>query len=119
MRRLVVLALAPLLAACPGPKTSPPPPVAAGNRLNVLLITIDTLRADHLGVYGYRRLTSPRMDALARGGAFFDEAYTYWPKTRGSFVAMLTGRRASQTGYSKTHPLLLGMNPTLAGVLKA
>jgi len=93
--------------------------VAAGNRLNVLLITIDTLRADHLGVYGYRRPTSPRMDALARGGAFFDEAYTYWPKTRGSFVAMLTGRRASQTGYSKTHPLLLGMNPTLAGVLKA
>ncbi len=119
MKRFALLAVAALLAGCPGPKTSPPSPVAAGNRLNVLLITIDTLRADHLGVYGYRRPTSPRMDALARGGAVFEEAYTYWPKTRGSFVAMLTGRRASQTGYSKTHPLLLGMNPTLAGVLKA
>ena len=119
MKRFALLGVAALLAGCPGPKTSPPSPVAAGNRLNVLLITIDTLRADHLGVYGYRRPTSPRMDALARGGAVFEEAYTYWPKTRGSFVAMLTGRRASQTGYSKTHPLLLGMNPTLAGVLKA
>jgi choline-sulfatase len=119
--RAVVLALVPLLAACPGPKTAPPPKAAAGagNRLNVLLITIDTLRPDHLGAYGYKRKTSPRIDALAREGAVFEEAYTYWPKTRGSFVAMLTGRRASQTGYSKAHPMLLGMNPTLAGVLKA
>jgi choline-sulfatase len=119
--RAAVLALVPLLAACPGPKQAPSPkPLAgAGNRLNVLLITIDTLRADHLGTYGYKRATSPRIDALAREGAVFEEAYTYWPKTRGSFVAMLTGRRACQTGYSKSHPLLLGMNPTLASVLKA
>ena len=39
-----------------------------GSGLNVLLITIDTLRADHLGIYGYRRKTSPRIDALAAGG---------------------------------------------------
>jgi arylsulfatase A-like enzyme len=92
--------------------------VAAGNRLNVLLITIDTLRADHLGAYGYRRPTSPRLDALARRGVVFDQAYTYWPKTRGSFVGLMTGRFASQTGYGKTHPLLLDFNPTLASVLK-
>jgi arylsulfatase len=119
--RAAVLALVPLLAACPGPKAapSPKPAASAGNRLNVLLITIDTLRADHLGAYGYKRKTSPRIDALAREGALFEEAYTYWPKTRGSFVAMLTGRLASQTGYSKTNPQLLSMNPTLASVLKA
>ena len=119
-RRWKGLFLAPLLAACPGPREAPPPAATpgAGNRLNVLLVTIDTLRADHLGAYGYRRPTSPRMDALARSGTVFEEAYTYWPKTRGSFVAMLTGRRAAQTGYSKTHPLLLGTNPTLASVLK-
>jgi arylsulfatase A-like enzyme len=119
--RAAVLALVPLLAGCPGPKAAPStkPAASAGNRLNVLLITIDTLRADHLGAYGYTRKTSPRIDALAHEGALFEEAYTYWPKTRGSFVAMLTGRRASQTGYSKSHPLLLGMNPTLASVLKA
>jgi arylsulfatase A-like enzyme len=85
----------------------------------VLLLTIDTLRADHLSLHGYRRRTSPRLDAFAADAAVFERAYTYWPKTRGSFVALLTGRRDSQTGYSKTHPGLLGFNPTLAGVLKA
>jgi arylsulfatase A-like enzyme len=93
--------------------------VVAGNRLNVLLITIDTLRADHMGAYGYRRPTSPRLDALARRGVVFDQAYTYWPKTRGSFVGIMTGRFASQTGYGKSHPLLLDFNPTLASVLKS
>jgi arylsulfatase len=118
VRRLVPF-LALFLLACPGPKKTPGPSPAPGNRLSVLLITIDTLRADHLGAYGYTRNTSPRLDALARRGALFEQAYTYWPKTRGSFVALLTGKRASQTGYGKTHPVLLGMNPTLASVLKA
>ncbi len=85
----------------------------------MLLITIDTLRADHLGLYGYRRATSPHLDAFARRAVVFEQAYTYWPKTRGSFVALLTGRMASQTGYGNSHPLLLEFNPTLAGVLKA
>ena len=57
------------------------------------------------------------MDALAAEGTLFEHAYTYWPKTRGSFVAIMTGRRASQTGYGKSHPLLLEQNPTLASVL--
>ncbi|HUL80486.1 MAG TPA: sulfatase-like hydrolase/transferase, partial [Vicinamibacteria bacterium] len=89
-RAAAVLLLA--LAACRRPPSEPAKAVAgahpsvAGNRWNVLLVTIDTLRADHLGNYGYRRPTSPRMDALARRGVAFDEAYTYWPKTRGSFV---------------------------------
>ena len=123
-RRLAALLLAPVLAACPGPRREPTKPAASsrptapGNRLNVLLITIDTLRADHLGLYGYRRATSPRLDAFARRAVVFEQAYTYWPKTRGSFVALLTGRLASQTGYGKTHPLLLDFNPTLASVLK-
>jgi arylsulfatase A-like enzyme len=124
-RRRVVLAgaLGLALGGCPGPAKEPAertkaPARAAGNQLNVLLVTIDTLRADHLGAYGYSRATSPQIDALARRATLFEQAYTYWPKTRGSFVAMMTGRRASQTGYSKTHPLLLDSNPTLASVLK-
>ena len=110
--------------ACRGPAAETPGaapsarPAAAGNRLNVLLITIDTLRADHLGAYGYGRPTSQHLDALARRGVVFDEAYTYWPKTRGSFVGLLTGRLAAQSGYGKSHPLLVDFNPTLAGVLK-
>ena len=48
----------------------------------------------------------------------FEEFYTYWPKTRGSFVAMMTGRLAAKSGYQKSHPLLLDFNPTLASVLQ-
>ena len=122
-RRVAAILLC--LTACrdPGPRpaaspaASPPP--TAGNPLNVLLVTIDTLRADHLGAYGYRRPTSPRIDALASRGALFERAYTYWPKTRGSFVMMMTGRRPSQNGYGKTHPVLVDFNATLASVLRA
>ena len=53
-----------------------------------------------------------------RSGAVFEQAYTFWPKTRGSFVMMMTGRRPSQNGYSKTHPMLVDFNPTLASVLE-
>jgi arylsulfatase A-like enzyme len=128
-RAALVLALASL--ACPGaskPKPSPGPlalgtpgsPAAtprAGTDTNVLLVTIDTLRADHLGLYGYARRTSPNLDAFAKEGTVFDQAYTFWPKTRASFIMMMTGRRPSQNGYSKTHPVLLDFNPTLASVL--
>ena len=48
-----------------------------------------------------RRTTSPHIDALAQRGTLFEQAYTYWPKTRGSFVAMLTGRRPSQNGLQQ------------------
>jgi arylsulfatase A-like enzyme len=109
------------LLGCPGSNRTPPPAsrtsVPPGNRWNVLLVTIDTLRADHMGAYGYGRNTSPRMDAIARAGTVFERAYTFWPKTRGSFVALLTGRPPSRSGYSKTHPVLLDFNPTLASVL--
>jgi len=109
-----------LLAACRQAAPAPTPPVAAsGTGLSVLLITIDTLRPDHMGLYGYKRQTTPRIDAFARGATVFDQAFTFWPKTRGSFVMMLTGRRPSQNGYSKRHPVLLDFNPTIASVLKA
>ena len=113
-----LIAMALILCGCPGAskesaQAAKQPPRAAGTRLNVLLVTIDTLRADHLGAYGYVRRTSPHIDALARRATLFEQAFTYWPKTRGSFVALMTGRRASQSGYSKTHPLLLEANHVL------
>jgi len=123
VRRAFLLLAALAACGCPGApahKESPraaPRSAAAGNQLNVLLVTIDTLRADHLGAYGYARATSPNIDALAGRGVLFDQAYTYWPKTRGSFVALLTGRLAAQSGYGKSHPLLVDFNPTLASVL--
>lgn len=123
MRRALLLLLAALaLGGCPAPASRSDKAHAgargAGNRLNVLLVTIDTLRADHLGAYGYQRATSPKLDALASRGVLFEQAYTYWPKTRGSFVALLTGRLAAQSGYGKSHPRLIDFNPTLASVLR-
>ncbi|MFT7679145.1 MAG: arylsulfatase A-like enzyme [Planctomycetota bacterium] len=44
-------------------------------RLNLLLITVDTLRADHLGTYGYERATSPAIDRLAQAGVVFEQAH--------------------------------------------
>jgi arylsulfatase len=86
--------------------------------LNILLLTIDTLRADHLGSYGYKRNTSPEIDALAKQGTLFAKAHTFWPKTRGSFVMIHTGRLPSANGYSDAHHMLLSFNPTLASVLR-
>ena len=57
----------------------------------VFLISIDTLRADHLGSYGYVRNTSPNIDALAESSWFFESAYVPVPRTGPSVAALLTG----------------------------
>ncbi len=91
-------------------------PVAAPN---VVVITIDTLRADHVGCYGYKQIRTPNIDALAADGARFERAYTAVPVTLPSHTVMFTG----------TYPMLNGMHdfaankldatqPTLAAVLK-
>ena len=92
MRNELAPGLALTFVAC---QASAPPPSARPEARNVLLITIDTLRADHLGTYGYPRATSPRLDALGREGTVFEHAYTFWPKTRASMAIMLTGRQPS------------------------
>jgi arylsulfatase A-like enzyme len=110
------------LAACRGHGPAPARSMESRQafaRPNVLLITIDALRADHLGAYGYRRKTSPRIDAFAASAALFEQAYTFWPKTRGSFAMMFTGLVAARNGYSARRPGILDFNPTLASVLQA
>lgn len=57
----------------------------------ILLISIDTLRADHLGVYGYERFTSPNLDVFALEGAVFEDANSAAPWTLPSHATMLTG----------------------------
>jgi arylsulfatase A-like enzyme len=118
MRRALLLAGL-MGAACTAPAPRPDPVAPAGTGASVLLITIDTLRADHMSAYGYSRPTTPHLAALTERATVFEQAYTFWPKTRGSFVMMMTGRRPSQNGYSKAHPVLLDFNPTLASVLNA
>jgi arylsulfatase A-like enzyme len=59
---------------------------------DVVLITIDALRADHVGAYGYPRPTTPNLDALARRGVRFERAYAQAPHTSFSVASMLTGK---------------------------
>ena len=65
-------------------------PVASG--LNVLVISFDALRADALGLYGYHRPTSPRLDAFAKEALVFENAYTAAPVTPTSFASAFTGQ---------------------------
>ena len=59
---------------------------------HILLILMDTLRADHLGCYGYSRDTSPNIDAMARSGIFFKNAYTVSPWTNPTIASLFTGQ---------------------------
>ena len=68
--------------------------------VNVLLIVIDTLRADHLGCYGYKRPTSPYIDTLAEGCALFETAIATAIPTHPAFTTLNTGQ------YSITHGIV-------------
>jgi arylsulfatase A-like enzyme len=72
-----------------GPRPVEKHPLA--RRPNVVLITVDALRADHLGIYGYGRKTSPAIDRLAARSLVFTEAYAQAPKTVDSVPSFLTG----------------------------
>ncbi len=58
---------------------------------NVVLITIDTLRADHVGCYGYKQIKTPNIDSVAADGVRFARAFTPVPVTLPSHTAILTG----------------------------
>lgn len=73
----------------PRPRLDYPVPDRSGH--DVLLITVDALRADHLGLYGYPRNTSPHLDALAQRSLVFERAFTAAPKTFDALPALFTG----------------------------
>jgi len=66
--------------------------------LNVILITIDTLRADHLSCYGYQRPTSPHIDAFAKNSTVFKRVYSSAPWTVPSIASMFTGKYSFEHG---------------------
>lgn len=69
-------------------------------RPNVVLIMIDTLRADHVGLYGYNRPTTPYIDQFGRENVTFRRAFTAAPWTPPSVASLLTGLYASSHGMS-------------------
>src|ERR1051325_6127812 len=64
----------------------------------VVLISFDTLRADHLPIYGFRGGATPAIDALARRAVVFERAYAHAPQTLPSHVSILSGRLPFETG---------------------
>ena len=63
----------------------------AGEAPNVLIISVDTLRADHMSCYGYARETTPHIDALVKRGVLFERAYSSAPWTLPSYGSLFTG----------------------------
>lgn len=72
-----------------------------GERPNVLLVTIDTLRADHLGAWGYGPPTSPAIDRLAASGVRFARAVATAPETAPAVASLLTGRYQPRSGVRR------------------
>src|SRR3954468_14405414 len=65
--------------------------ISALRRLNVVLVTIDTLRADRLACYGNPNVETPELDQFARGGLLFENAIAQAPLTAPSHASMMTG----------------------------
>lgn len=82
---------------------------------NVLLISIDTLRADHLSCYGYERPTTPNIDALAKEGVLFEDAMSSAPWTLPSYGSLFTGLTPGRhyAGYYRDMEELYGTDKVL------
>ena len=85
---------------------------------DVFLVTIDTLRADHVGCYGYEQVETPALDALAADGVRFTQAFTHSPITNTSHVTILTGLLPSVHGVTDFGIPLSPQHVTAAELLK-
>jgi choline-sulfatase len=92
------------------PKSSPP---------DIFLITIDTLRADHVHCYGYTNGSTPALDALAKDGLRFTQAFTPSPITNTSHASILTGLLPGSHGVTDFAVPLSTAHPTVAELLRA
>src|SRR5579864_6610218 len=113
LRRFIFLLITSFFLVCSGllAEVKPAP--------NVVVITIDTLRADHLGCYGYKQIRTPNIDALASEGARFERAYTPVPVTLPAHTVIFTGTYPTLSGMHDFSGNKLNPNqPTLASVLK-
>ncbi len=117
---IVLLVIAFALARTPGLRRHPGGrPRAEGPPPNVLLITLDTTRADHLGVYGYQRARTQHIDRLAREGVRFQWAFSPAPLTLPAHASILTGLYPFTHGVRNNGNFYLSDRfETLATILK-
>jgi len=112
LRALIGLSvLGTLCAAASSVSTKTPPP-------DIFLITIDTLRADHVHCYGYTNVATPSLDALAKDGVRFTQAFTPSPITNTSHASILTGLLPGSHGVTDFAVPLSAAHPTVAELLK-
>jgi choline-sulfatase len=116
MTRVVVLAALACCACAPAPTPSPASPTTPRS---VLLITIDTLRADALGSYGATGARTPTLDQLAREGVRVEHAWATAPITLPSHASMLTGRYPPSHASRHNGVAMSPTVPTLATALQA
>lgn len=112
MRARLLLAIASLLSlptACDPTPEAPP---------HVLLVTVDTLRPDHLSAYGHSKHETPGSGRLAREGALFENAFTDTPWTTPSMATVMTGVYPTRHGFKSTNTNRLDLaQHTLAEIL--
>ncbi len=112
-----MLAIPLMLLACAGSEPTPPPPP------DIVLVVVDTLRADHLSVYGHGRATSPTLDALAAEATVYERAIAHAGWTLPSMASILTGRMPSEHQATRDPQDVLRFNrldaqlPTIASLL--
>lgn len=94
------------------------PPAETRTLPDIYLITIDTLRADHVRCYGYAHIQTPAIDSLAKDGVRFANAFTPSPITNTSHTSILTGLLPSAHGVTDFGRRLPDTHPTLAELLK-
>lgn len=86
-------------------------------RPNIILISVDTLRADHLGCYGYEKDTSPNVDEFAKEGILFKNCFSHAPVTCSSCASILSGFWPHETKVFENNPFHLEVD-SIAEILK-
>ncbi len=110
-----------LLASCKRPDTPSDGgrPTPGLRPVNLLVVTIDTVRPDHLHCYGYSKIETPNLDAIARGGVLFENAVTETPLTPPSHASIFTGLNPPSHHVRNTGGFILGPSTTtLATILE-
>ena len=116
MRPLIVVVLCVATVACGAtPNSAPTPPAPSAK--NLVIITIDTLRADHVGAYGYKPARTPTLDKLAHDGVLFTHAFATAPITLTSHASLMTGRYPAGHGARHNGMRIDPKTPTLADTL--
>ncbi|MEA2240284.1 MAG: hypothetical protein QOC81_5008 [Thermoanaerobaculia bacterium] len=111
---LIVLLALPFLAACGRRSIGAP-----SKTTPVILISIDTLRSDHLPAYGYKGVATPNIDALRSDSILYERAYSHVPLTLPSHISILTGMLPADSGIRDNVGNRLSESiPTLSELLK-